>query len=221
MDKLVCGIDEAGRGPVVGPLVLGCAVFDQKGSAKLKELKVRDSKKLSPTRREHLEPLIKSLALEWEVLHISPADIDRLRKTISLNVIEAQKTARMIVSLDKTPDRIIIDAADAVEANYDRKIREALEAASPGYVIRELVCEHKADDNYVEVSAASVLAKVARDRAIEELKVELGDFGSGYPSDPLTQVFVKKILHSGDWPDCIRKSWNTMCREKQTSLGDY
>jgi ribonuclease HII len=221
MDELVCGIDEAGRGPVIGPLVLGCALFDAKGARKLKELKVRDSKKLTASRREHLEPLIKSLAGEWKLTYIQPPEIDRLRKTISLNVIEAQKTAQMIISLEKKPSKIIIDAADAVEENYARKIRDAIEAASPGYHIGELVCEHKADDNYIEVSAASVLAKVARDRAIDDLKKELGDFGSGYPSDPLTQEFVKKIIREGEWPTCIRKSWNTMNKCKQTSIGDY
>ncbi|MFH0863412.1 MAG: ribonuclease HII [Candidatus Altiarchaeota archaeon] len=221
MDILVCGVDEAGRGPVVGPLVLGCVLVDGNGAKKLRELKVRDSKKLTPSRREHLEPLIKSIAVEWRVLPISPADIDRLRKSRSLNVIEAQKTAQMIISLENRPSKIIIDAADAVEANYDRKIRESLEAACPGYHIDELVCEHKADDNYVEVSAASVLAKVARDRAIEDLKGEYGEFGSGYPSDPRTQEFVRKIIASGESPDCIRRSWNTMNRHRQTSLGDW
>lgn len=221
MDKLVCGVDEAGRGPVVGPLVLGCVLVDGKGAKKLRELKVRDSKKLTPSRREHLEPLIKSIAIEWRLLHISPADIDRLRKTQSLNVIEAQKTAHMIVSLENRPGKIIIDAADAVEASYDRKIREAIESACPGYIIDELICEHKADDNYVEVSAASVIAKVARDRAIEDLKAEYGEFGSGYPSDPLTQEFVKRIIASGQTPECIRRSWNTMNRCRQTSIGDW
>jgi ribonuclease HII len=221
MDETVCGIDEAGRGPVIGPLVLGCVVVGAEAAEAFRRLGVRDSKKLSAARREELEPLIKEAALQWRTVMIQPAEIDRLRKTMSLNVIEAEKTARIIVSLSPKPSKIIVDAADAVQENYGRKIMEALRSISPEYALPPLISEHKADDTYVEVSAASVLAKVARDRAIEALKVELGDFGSGYPSDPLTKEYVKKILLSGEYPPCVRRSWNTMDRAKQASLGEY
>jgi ribonuclease HII len=184
-------------------------------------MKVRDSKRLTPSRREHLEPLIKDIALEWAVAYIEPAEIDLLRKTISLNAIEAIKSAEMIIALRSRPSKIIIDAADSVEANYDRRIREALAVAEPSYRIPQLVCEHRADDNYPEVSAASIIAKVARDRAIEGLKLEYGDFGSGYPSDPATQEFMAKISRGADCPECVRQSWSTFQRGKQTSIGDW
>jgi ribonuclease HII len=220
-EHIVCGIDEAGRGPVIGPLVLACVVVDAKGADKLRKLNVKDSKKLMPARREHLEPLIKALSLEWRTSYITPQDIDRLRKSMSLNLIEAQRTAEMIVTLTKIPSKIIVDAADSVQENYGKRIVESILALNPKYRMPEMVSEHKADDNYVEVSAASVLAKVARDMAIEELKAELGDFGSGYPSDPRTQEFIKGLIASGDIPDCVRRSWNTMDRGKQTSMGEY
>ncbi|MFH1055055.1 MAG: ribonuclease HII, partial [Candidatus Altiarchaeota archaeon] len=180
--NLVCGIDEAGRGPVIGPLVLGCALFDEVGREKLLKMRVRDSKKLSPKRREELEPLVKEAAVEWRVAHIQATEIDRLRKTMSLNVIEAQRTAQLILSLKYTPSKILIDAADTVEANYRRKIIESLAALNPEYKMPEIIAEHKADDTYPEVSAASILAKVERDRCIQQLKAYYGEFGSGYPA---------------------------------------
>jgi ribonuclease HII len=221
MRMLVCGVDEAGRGPVIGPLVLGCVVVDHEGAQKLRTLNVRDSKKLTASKREHLEPLIKAVAREWAVAYIEPGEIDRLRKTRSLNLIEAERTARMILALETKPGRIIVDAADTVEENYGRRITNALRELSADYRVPELVSEHKADDNYVEVSAASVLAKVARDRAVEALRAEHGDFGSGYPSDPLTKAFIRRIVAAGAYPDCVRRSWNTLERGKQASLGEY
>ncbi|MBU0761453.1 MAG: ribonuclease HII, partial [Candidatus Altiarchaeota archaeon] len=77
---------------------------------------------------------------------------------------------------------------------------------------------HKADDKYAEASAASILAKVERDRDIEKLKDIWGDFGSGYPSDPLTQDFIRKLREKGAYPDFIRKSWSTVSSEKQAKL---
>ncbi|MBD3387338.1 MAG: ribonuclease HII [Candidatus Altiarchaeales archaeon] len=221
MESLVCGVDEAGRGPVVGPLVLGCAVFDAEGKAMLRDLKVRDSKKLSQSRRVHLEPLIKEVAVEWKVVRVSPVDIDRLRRNMSLNVIEAYKTAEMILSLENTPSKIIIDSADAVAENYARKFASSVQSLNPEYILPEVLSEHKADDNHLEVSAASVLAKVDRDRCIEELKLTYGDFGSGYPSDELTQAFIRDVICSGEVPECVRRSWNTLDRSRQTSICDY
>jgi ribonuclease HII len=221
MKSLVCGVDEAGRGPVIGPLVLGCVVVDSEGAEKLRRLNVRDSKKLTPERREHLEPLIKAIALEWRLEYVSAADIDRLRKTKSLNLIEAERTAVMLMSLESNVSKIIVDAADSVQENYGIRIVESLRSIDPEYAVPEIVSEHKADDRYVEVSAASVLAKVARDRAVEELKTGLGDFGSGYPSDPATQAFIRTLREKGEYPPCVRRSWSTIERGKQSSLSDF
>jgi len=219
--ETVCGIDEAGRGPVIGPLVLACVTVNGKGIEKLVKLEVKDSKRLTPAARAHLEPLIKEVALEWRILRISPAEIDLLRKGASLNLIEAQKTAQMILSLKRKPTVIIVDAADTVEANYHRKLVESINSLNARYEVPHLLAEHKADDNYPPVSAASILAKVERDRCIERLKKKHGNFGSGYPSDELTQNYIRKVVRSGEIPDCVRKSWNTLNRGKQTSMGEY
>ena len=173
MSKLYAGVDEAGRGPVIGPLVLAYASFDKPALKQLSNLKVRDSKRLSVDRRNHLFPLICELATEYRIAYIEPAEIDSLRKKISLNEIEAQYTAKIFGGLRFPPQKITVDAADSIAGNYRKRIATALK----NDFIFELVCEHKADDNYVEVSAASVLAKVSRDNAIEELKTKYGDFG--------------------------------------------
>ena len=217
----VCGVDEAGRGPVIGPLVLGCVVVDCDGRDRLTELKVRDSKKLTPERRTYLEPLIKEAVLEWKVLHVHPAEIDRLRDKISLNVIEAYRTAEMLISLSKRPSKVLVDAPDVVEENYAEKLIASLRMLNPDYPIPEIISEHHADDTYIEVSAASVLAKVERDRAVEALKVGYGDFGSGYPSDELTQKFIKEAVRSGDIPDFVRRSWSTLDKSKQTTITEF
>lgn len=221
MNKLSCGVDEAGRGPVIGPLVLACVILDNQGIENLKKLGVRDSKRLSPSKRESLEPEIMSEAVEWKLAKISPQEIDVSRKRISLNVLEAAKTAELILSLKNTPEKIFIDAADSIEEEYKKKIIFQIKQKNPEYEIPEMVCEHKADDNYVPVSAASVLAKVERDRVIEKLREEYGNFGSGYPSDELTQKFIRRLVLGGNLPYFVRRSWQTVDKSRQSSLVDF
>jgi ribonuclease HII len=216
---IVCGIDEAGRGPVIGPMVMGCAVFDEVGGDKLRELKVRDSKKVAPSRRLSLEPLIKEYAVEWGLIKVYPQEIDLRRKKTSLNMIEALKIAELISSLESNPDKIIVDSADSIAENFRGKITGFLN--KKGVSIPEIISEHKADDRYIEVSAASILAKVERDREIEILKSKYGELGSGYPSDEVTQGFIKNLVRNGELPDYVRKSWNTVNRKKQTSLSEF
>ena len=220
--SLFCGIDEAGRGPVIGPMVLCCASVDRKGMEKLAKLRVRDSKKVSPGRREHLEPLIKTIVEEWVIAKISPREIDVMRKSISLNALEAIKTAQLIVSLKQKPTRITVDATDNIAEDYRKRIVDHIKILKPDYRVPEFISEHKADVNYIEVSAASIIAKVERDREIEELKKKHGDFGSGYPADPLTQKFLHELVRrEGGLPDFVRKSWNTVSKSRQATLGDF
>lgn len=218
---VVCGVDEAGRGPVIGPMVLACAVFDSGGRRRLKGLKIRDSKKMSASKRVEAEPVIKELALEWRILHIQPVEIDRLRKRLSLNAIEAYKTAELLMSLETPPTRIILDAVDPVAESYLHRVTSSIASINPEFRLPEMLAEHKADDRHIEVSAASVLAKVERDRCIDALKEEYGELGSGYPSDEVTQDFVRRMIRCGDVPGFIRRSWCTFDRSKQTFLNEY
>ena len=221
MANLVCGVDEAGRGPVIGPLVMACVVADDDAVRRLREMGVRDSKKLSPTRRLELEPEVKEAAVEWKTVHISPQEIDRMRKTMSLNQLEAERTVDMLLKLRSWPQELILDAPDPVEAKYGMRVAEHLMKLKSPLPLPRITSEHKADDTYPVVSAASVIAKVERDRAVDSLKERYGDFGSGYPGDPLTAEYVRRVIAEGRCPDCVRKSWSTVDKGKQARLQEY
>jgi len=206
---ITCGIDEAGRGPVIGPMVIACVCFDEEGIERLKELDVKDSKQLTHRKREFLEGKIKEIALKCIIKKISPVEIDETRKKISLNDIEAKKISEIIESMDIAPSIIYIDSPENIQENFTKKI---LKFSKKNV---RIISEHFADSKYIEVSAASIIAKVERDREIENLKKNYGDFGSGYPSDPKTIEFLKnhKIPR-----EIIRKSWNTKFKDNQTKL---
>ncbi len=218
---IVCGIDEVGRGPMIGPMILGCILIDEKGKKTLKKLKVKDSKKLTPNRRTELEPHIKECAVEWSLLKIQPVEIDRMRKKISLNAIEALKIADLIIALKTTPDKVIVDAADPIAESFKKRIVCILEERNA--FVPDILSEHKADDNYIEVSAASVIAKVERDRDIEALSKKYGELGSGYPHDEVTQAFVRELMKNGkeNLPDFVRRSWASVGNAQQSRIGEY
>jgi ribonuclease HII len=206
---LIAGVDEAGRGPVLGPLVVAGVMFDEKDLPKLEELGVKDSKRLSSQKREALYPQIKELAIIYHTVWLSPAEIDRVveskRRLHKLNRLEAQAMAKVVTVLK--PDTVYVDASDIIPERFAEHIAENL-AFTP-----QIVCEHKADANYPIVSAASIIAKVERDRAILKLQQKHGNMGSVYPSDPNTTKFLKNwIKKFGDYPDFVRKSWKTAKR---------
>jgi len=208
---LVSGVDEAGRGPVIGPLVVAGVMLDEKDLPKLDELGVKDSKLLSPQKRETLYPQIKKLALIHHTVWLSPAEIDRVveskRRLHKLNRLEAQAMAKVITVLK--PDTVYVDASDILPDRFAEHIAENL-TFSP-----KIVCEHKADTNYPIVSAASIIAKVERDKAISKLQKKHGNIGCGYPSDTNTTKFLKNwIKKFGEYPDFVRKSWKTAKRIK-------
>jgi len=201
---LVAGVDDAGRGSVIGPLVIAGVLVEEKDLSKLIQLGVKDSKLLSPSRRENLAFKIKRLALRYAVVKLSPAEIDKVvetgRKLHRLNRLEAQAMAKVIEQLK--PDIAYVDASDVLEERFKQHILEYL----PFKV--EVVSEHKADRKYPVVSAASIIAKVERDREIAELKAKYGDFGCGYPTDPKTVRFLQQCLESlGEYPEFVRMSW--------------
>ncbi len=201
---LVAGVDDAGRGSVVGPLVIAGILIEEKDLSKLIQLGVKDSKLLSPSRRENLAFEIKKLALKYAVVKLSPAEIDKVvetgRKLHRLNRLEAQAMAKVIEQLK--PDIVYVDASDVLEERFKQHILENLSFKV------EVISEHKADRKYSVVSAASIIAKVERDKEIEELKAKYGDLGCGYPTDPKTLRFLQQCLERlGKYPDFVRKSW--------------
>lgn len=207
---LICGIDEAGRGPLLGPLVICGIMIEEKDIPKLQALGVKDSKLLTPKRREALFPKIKGIIKDFKIMQLQPKEIDEAveSKTTNLNWLEAINDAIIINSLK--PDKAIIDCPTANTKAFKDFLTPLLKQST------ELVIENKADLNYPVVSAASILAKVTRDAEIEKIKSKYGDFGSGYPADPKVKEFLKKNYKK--YPEIFRKSWSTYKDMQQSKL---
>ena len=202
---MICGVDEAGRGPVIGPLVIAGVML--KDDSMLIEYNVKDSKKISPKRREILANIIKEIALKYEILIINASDIDDMRKVMTLNEIEVNAFTEVIKKLK--PKICYVDSADVNEKRFERDINANLTFKL------EIISKHKADDIYPIVSAASILAKTKRDEEVKKIEQELEKkldlpLGSGYPADPITQKFIKKwLIKFGKLPPYTRHSWKT------------
>ena len=207
----IAGVDDAGRGAVIGPLVIAGVLIEEKDLGGLTDMGVKDSKRLSSDRREQLAVKIKKLAVGWHVVKLSPEEIDNVvktgRKLHKLNRLEAQTMAKVIEALE--PDVAYVDASDVLADRFGHHITEEL----PFKV--KIVSEHKADENYPIVSAASIIAKVERDRAVSRLRLKYGNLGCGYPTDPKTLEFLEAwISEFGGYPDFVRKSWKPAKRLK-------
>lgn len=202
----ILGVDEAGRGAVIGPLVICGVLVDEKGEEALREIGVKDSKELSPKRREELAEEIEKIASDVVILFVPASKIDANRKRgINLNQIEAIKMAEIINMLE--PEKVIVDAPSHSSDKFKNYLISKLRNKEV-----ELVCENFADKNYPVVSAASILAKVERDRRIEELKRKVGfDFGVGYSHDDKTIKFLEKLakMTRGKMTSYVRKTWDT------------
>lgn len=237
--KLFIGIDDAGRGPVVGPMALAGVLANEEQIEKLKRLGVKDSKMLTPKKRGILFKKIEKIVFAYHIVKTSPSEIDeKISKRINLNKIEALETAKIIEELIKkvnlktnnqknnNPEiAVIVDCPSPNTKRWCAYLADHLDDESNKKI--ELRCEHKADTNYVVVGAASILAKVTRDKAIDEIKKEYNiECGSGYPSDPLCKKFLKtqearELAKIG----LIRKSWatwnNELKKRKQRKLIDF
>lgn len=204
---LIAGIDEAGRGPVFGPMVLAVCCIQKKDEEKLIELGVTDSKLLSPKERERQFTEIKSIASAFSSVHVSAKEIDVLRNRKSLNEIEAMRIGMLLNNLKEKPEMVFVDSPDSIEKNFTLRIRNYL---SFDCIIKS---EHKADLNYPVVSAASIIAKVERDNEIKKLAEKYGAIGSGYPGDEVTVKFLKNWMEENNsLPDFARNSWDTSRR---------
>lgn len=198
---LICGIDEAGRGPVIGPMVMAGVLVDEEDAASLKAIGAKDSKLLTPRKREALFVKIKKIVKKYEIVIIDPVEIDAALNSdhLNLNWLEAHKAAEIINVLQ--PERAIIDSPSNNCRAYERYLRPLLKNKKTA-----LVVEHKADTNYVECGSASILAKVTRDAEVEKIKKSIGDdFGSGYLTDPKTKKFLEEKFDIH--PEIFRKTW--------------
>ncbi len=197
---MICGVDEAGKGSVLGPLVVaGIAVSSER---RLADLGVKDSKLLAPGERERLYREIRKRSKVATVL-IHAHEIDSIRRDMTLNTCIARAHAEVINRL--SPSRAYVDACDVNCFRYAEMVREHLCGGC------EIVSEHHADEKFAVVSAASIIAKVTRDRAITRLGREYGEIGSGYPSDPATIRWLTDYIRDNPSPPPIaRKSWKTV-----------
>ncbi len=202
---MICGVDEAGRGPVIGPLVVAGVTIEN--DSDLISLKVRDSKKCSPKQREYLADRIKELANNYEIMIIHASDIDDMRKVMTLNEVEVNAFSKIITKLK--PDRCYVDSADVNDKRFGMDILSRLNFKP------EIISKHKADELFPIVGAASILAKTVRDEKVRMIERELIKklnlpLGSGYPADKVTQNFLKEwIKKFGELPPYIRYSWKT------------
>jgi len=204
----ICGIDDAGRGSILGPLVIAGLSLDKKNLRKLSAMGVKDSKKLSPKLREHLYKKIIEIADNYYIAKIPPKSIDASVKKHCLNRLEAKYMAKVVSKLN--PDTSYVDSCDVNPSRFGKEIS----LLSNNNKIKSY---HHADSRFVIVSAASILAKVTRDKAIAKLRKN-HNLGSGYPSDSVTVKFVTKYYKTNHvMPSFVRKSWKPV----QKIVEDY
>jgi ribonuclease HII len=212
---VICGVDEAGKGSVLGPMVIAAVAVS--GEHVLDDLDVKDSKLLSPRERERLYPLIRKRC-RVATVRLDAQEIDAVRVDMTLNAAVAKAHAQAINAL--SPSLAYVDACDVNCFRYAEMVRT--------HLVREceIVSEHHADEKFAVVSAASIIAKVTRDRAIVLLAKKYGEIGSGYPSDPVTIRYLSAYIAENNRPPPIaRKSWKTvsalLAKKTQRSLGDF
>ncbi len=194
-------------------------VVDPKDIIKLENIGVTDSKLIAKHKRQDMFESVKEIVKDYEIIVVEPTEIDDALNSDSLNLnwLEAHKGAEIINKLK--PTKAIVDSPSSNTDNYKSYMANLIKDKKI-----ELVCEHKADLNYIEVGAASILAKVTRDNLIEEIKKKIGiNFGSGYPSDSLTQKFLKENWNK--YPEIFRKTWASYKKyenaKNQSSLADF
>jgi len=199
---IVCGIDEAGRGPIIGPLVICGFLIDEGKEQELIDLGVKDSKLLTPLQREKIAKILEK-KYRFKTVTILPKEIDNAvegKDGLNLNWLEAKKAIEIINWLE--PDNVILDCPSPNIKAYTEYIHKDLKNKKIG-----LLCAHHADRDHPIVGAASIIAKVLRDELIEQLKQKINeDFGSGYVADPKTKKFLEKNWRN--FPEIFRHSWS-------------
>jgi ribonuclease HII len=212
---VICGVDEAGKGSVLGPMVV--AAVGIPSEEVLSECELKDSKLLSPRVRERIYTIIRK-RFQVATLRIDAHEIDGIRKGMTMNACVARAHAQVIDML--SPSVAYVDACDVNAFRYADMVKSHLAQTC------EIVSEHHADQTFKVVSAASIVAKVTRDRAIRSLSKKYGEIGSGYPSDPVTIAFLSAYIDEHKQPPPIaRMSWKTITamlgKKQQSQLSDF
>lgn len=229
---IIAGGDEAGRGAVIGPLVVSMIAIGKGKEKKLSAIGVRDSKLLTKRKRAFLFDEIRSISEEVKTYCITNDEINAaMRSNISLNQLEAMHFARLMDEMVPDIDRAYIDSPDVIAERFGMRI--SLFAKKPMRVVgikggmREgkrikIISEHKADIKYPVVSGASIIAKVTRDAEMERIESEVGlKIGSGYPGDKETIAIIKENLKSRVLSPYIREYWKTLENIRQRKIGEF
>lgn len=223
------GIDDAGRGPIIGPMILSGVLIKKDQEKTLKDIGAKDSKLLTHPQRIALESELKKTIIKYHIVQATPEEIDEaVFGKENLNTLEARKMADVINALNNAKDeiKVIVDCPSINTKKWREKLLSFIKNKSNLTVL----CEHKADFNHPVVSAASILGKIVREEEVAKLKELYGNIGSGYPADPYTKAFLKErgaeLANSG----IFRKSWATWKamfpaseekHKKQKSLSDF
>ncbi len=209
MSQLILGIDDAGRGPVIGPMVLAGCLVNEEMQKEFKKLGVKDSKQLTPKRRAFLADVIREKAEDFEVVIVYPDEIESSSADgTNLNDVEAIACAQIINKINKGYGKMKV-VLDCPSTGIN-KWRDFLKTKINDLSNLEVVCEHKADVNHVSVSAASIIAKDVREKEMAILKEKYGhEIGSGYASDPYTIKFLEKHANKFKDEGLFRKTWST------------
>ena len=227
----MAGGDEAGRGAVLGPLVVSVVAVSDSKERKFGRIGIRDSKLLSRRKREFLWEEIYSIAEEVKFYKISAGEINiAMKGNISLNELEAIHFTRLVDSLESDVRKIYVDSPDVIQERFG--IRIGIMSKKPMRVDKvkgkriakaiKIVSEHKADTKYPVTSAASIIAKVERDKEMDRISDEVGiELGSGYPSDKMTVGAIRENLGSIALSQYIRQRWKTMDDIRQFKMSDF
>lgn len=207
---MIAGLDEAGKGCVMGSLFVAGVCCDEDTENVLKSIGVKDSKKLKHSKRVELAEKIKEIA-RVEVLRIEAKRLNELMNYKTLNEILRDCYIELINKLK--PKIAYIDCPDVNPKRFSEIIEKSTDV--------KVVAEHRADEKYPIVSAASIIAKVEREKEIEKLKRIYGNFGSGYASDVKTREYLKSLIESGRIPDFVRRKWKTLAKLSQKTLNEF
>jgi ribonuclease HII len=202
---MIAGIDEAGRGSVIGPLVIALAEIKESDINLLTEMGVKDSKLLKRDKRKEIMKKVNNIA-KFHYQIFNAKQIVEIMKLKSLNQLELEGMVELVnISSSK---KVIIDCPSAGITSFSKDINCLLNTP------KKLIIEHKADLNYVIVALASIAAKEKREDLIDILKEQFGDFGSGYPADPKAKAY----LFANPEISIIRTNWGTWKNRFQTKL---
>lgn len=211
---LLLGIDDAGRGPLIGPMILAGVLLTKEQEKHVKKEGAADSKLLVHKERMRIAKVIESNSLKYHIVQSSAQEIDSsILSGTNLNTLEAQKAAHIINEINqgkftKEKIKVIIDCPSVNIEAWTATLKKFINHKEN----LDISCEHKADFNHPSVSAASILAKCTREEEVSKLKAQFskyGDMGSGYPSDPATKEFLKKFGKPLSDSGLFRKTWAT------------